>query len=63
MNFVVEQSFKSNKANTFTPITAASEEEAKGRAMDMLNSSIDVRAVDVYILTASASKVEVTQWD
>jgi len=63
MNFVIEQSFKSNKPNTFTAVDAVSEEAAKERAMTVMNSSIDVSAVYVYTLSASARKVEVTQWD
>lgn len=63
MNFVIEQSFKSNKPVTFTSIIANSEAEAKQRALDYMNSSVDVAAVYVYTLTASARKVEITQWD
>lgn len=63
MNFVIEQSFKSNKPNTFSAFTANSEDEARQRALDYMNSSVDVAAVYVYTLTASARKVEVTQWD
>jgi hypothetical protein len=62
MNFVIEQSFKSNKPNTFSTFIADSEAEAKQRALDYMNSSVDVSAVYVYTLSASARKVEVTQW-
>ena len=63
MHYIIVQLFKSNKPAAYTSIVVDSHEQAKERAKSILDGSVDIQTVEIFELVASASKVEVVQWN
>ena len=62
MRFVIVQQFKSNKADLYQEFAFDDVNDAKNRAKTLLESSVDVKTVSVFQLTAEAFKVESVAW-
>jgi hypothetical protein len=62
--FVFIQFYKSNKQPTYTQNECSDDlDAAKAYAETLLNSSVDVREVELYQVVGSVAKVEVAEWN